>query len=89
MSHKFTCPCCGHKTFDEPPGGTYFICPVCFWEDDNFQLKNPDSTGANKVSLRQAQKNFMDFGACERQMIGHVRKPTATEKRDDNWTPMK
>ena len=86
---KFPCPCCGYKTFDELPNGTYNICQVCFWEDDLVQLDNPDySGGANKVSLRQAQKNFIEFGACEIEMIKHVRQPNPDEMRDDNWAPL-
>ena len=64
MLENFACPCCGYKTFDEKPNGTFEICVVCFWEDDNIQNENPNySGGANKISLKQAQKNFLDFGA--------------------------
>ncbi|MBO5056953.1 MAG: hypothetical protein J6C64_11455 [Lachnospiraceae bacterium] len=74
---KYKCPCCGYYTFDKPPGGTYDICPVCFWEDDGWQLDNPDEGGgANKVSLNQAKLNYMEFGACEPDMKEHVRAAT-------------
>lgn len=54
----FTCPCCGHLIFTEPPG-SYEICSVCGWEDDPVQLANPCTTGgANKESLWEAQRNF-------------------------------
>lgn len=87
---KFTCPCCGYKTFSAKPNGSYDICEVCFWEDDQTQLGDPDyEGGANKVSLRQGQKNFVEFGACEREMINNVRQPTNEEKRDENWNPLK
>jgi len=57
------------------PDGNYEICKVCFWEDDLVQLADPTfEGGANKVSLNQAQKNYREFGACEREMIPHVRK---------------
>lgn len=86
---KFACPCCGHKTFNEEPSGTYGICPVCYWEDDPFQLENPSfAVGANKVSLTEAQKNFMEFGACELEMKKHVRKPFKDEPKDENWKPI-
>ncbi|MDQ0194587.1 rubrerythrin [Paenibacillus wynnii] len=39
---KFTCPCCGYKTLDEEPPGTYDICKICFWEDDGVQFDDPD-----------------------------------------------
>lgn len=34
---KYTCPCCGYKTFDIKPPGTVDICPVCYWQDDLHQ----------------------------------------------------
>ncbi|WP_333696749.1 CPCC family cysteine-rich protein [Flavobacterium sp.] len=83
---KFACPCCGYKTFTQQPNGTYDICQVCFWEDDPIQLKDPDyEGGANKVSLRQGQRNFEKYGACEKEMIKNVRPPKTDEKRDKEW----
>jgi HAD domain in Swiss Army Knife RNA repair proteins/Cysteine-rich CPCC len=59
INSKYTCPCCGHKTYFEKPGGTYGICQICYWEDDPYQLENPDEDcGANPISLRQAQKEY-------------------------------
>ena len=72
---RFACPCCGYKTFFEKPNGSYDICDVCFWEDDSIQNDSPDyAGGANKPSLRQAQKNFMEFGAKRRDVIGKREK---------------
>lgn len=86
---KFACPCCGYKTFREKPNGSYDICEVCFWEDDPIQLDEPDyEGGANTVSLKQGQKNFSEFGACEREMIKNVRQPNRDEQRDENWKPL-
>ena len=79
------CPCCGYKTFSERPG-EYGICPVCYWEDDPHQRKNPDYTGgANAVSLRQGQKNFQELGVCEPALATHVRKPYPDEHREPGW----
>ena len=86
---RFACPCCGYKTLDEKPPGTDNICEVCFWEDDGVQFDDPDYTGgANLVSLRQAQKNFMEFGATDQLVLDFVRMPTKKEKRDENWKPL-
>lgn len=72
----YPCPCCKYLTLKHEADGSYDICPVCFWEDDFVQLKDPDfSGGANKVSLIQARENFLKFGACEEEMVKHVRKP--------------
>lgn len=77
---KYTCPCCGFRTLDEPPPGTFDICPICFWEDDNVQFHDPNlAGGANQISLHQARKNYQDFGACELRCQEHVRKPTQDE----------
>lgn len=66
--------------------GTLEVCKVCFWEDDPFQLDDPDSEGwANGVSLRQGQRNFQKFGACTKDMIKNVRRPNIEEARNDDW----
>lgn len=84
----YPCPCCGYLTFSEKGGGTYEICPICFWEADGVQLDDPNyEGGANSVSLRQAQRNFSEFGAVERRFVRDVRKPTANDLRDINWKP--
>lgn len=76
----YPCPCCGYLTFEEPPNGSYDICPVCFWEDDEIQLEDPDyEGGANGPSLNQCKKNFLEFGAKERRHIKNVRPPTEDE----------
>jgi hypothetical protein len=50
---RVPCPCCGYRTFRDPGYGSYDLCPVCFWEDDDLQLSEPDYRGgANDVSLR-------------------------------------
>lgn len=86
---KFFCPCCGYKRFSHEPNGSYEICEVCYWEDDLTQLNDPDyKNGANRVSLRQAQKNFQLFGACQEDMAKWVRKPAADEARNENWKPL-
>jgi Cysteine-rich CPCC len=67
---------------------TFAICDVCFWEDDPIQLEDPNyKGGANRVSLRQAQWNFILFRACDEKMTKHTRRPTKEEERDENWKP--
>ncbi|MED1780550.1 CPCC family cysteine-rich protein [Brevibacillus fortis] len=88
-TEKYTCPCCGYKTLDEEPPGTYIICKICFWEDDPVQFDDPDyGGGANIPSLRQAQHNFVEFGSCEERCIPFVRNPTIADLRDPNWSPL-
>ncbi len=87
MSNLYTCPCCGYKTLNEKAGGTFEICPVCFWEDDPEQFEDPEYVGGANggVSLRQAQKNFLELGACSEDMVDKVRKPKDYDKKDPNF----
>ena len=55
------CPCCGFNTIEDQMYGSYMLCPICDWEDDQVQLANPCSRGgANHYSLAEQQ---MKFGA--------------------------
>ncbi|MET3194127.1 hypothetical protein ABID96_001095 [Bacillus sp. OAE603] len=83
---KYTCPCCGLKTFSEP-NGSYEICLVCAWQDDGVMNDNPDYWGgANQVCLRQAQRNYIKFGVSEKRFIGRlVRK---NYEKDPLWKPV-
>jgi len=88
MPMKYTCPCCGYKTLSSADRGSYQICPICFWEDDGAQFDDPDyDTGANPMSLRQAQENFQLIGACEEAMLPFVRQPAADDEKDEHWHP--
>lgn len=82
----FPCPCCGYLSFDQPPG-SYEICGICFWEDDELQLEYATTLagGANRPTLLDAQRNFLKFGACEPEMVGNVRSPGPSDIRDPTW----
>ncbi|HEY3469621.1 MAG TPA: CPCC family cysteine-rich protein [Amycolatopsis sp.] len=85
---EYPCPCCGHRTFDEPPG-SFVICSVCFWEDDRVQLRWPDwSGGANSPSLIDAQQAYAEIGATDHRFTRHVRRPHESEPLDDGWRPV-
>lgn len=77
---RYPCPCCRYLTFDTPERGSYDICPICFWEDDQMQFDHPDARGgANRVSLSEARENFVQFQASERRFIKKVRSPLPEE----------
>lgn len=58
---KYKCPCCKNRTLLEEPPGTYQVCPICKWEDDELQYYNPDyKGGANKTSLNEARKKYIE-----------------------------
>src|SRR5262245_51203908 len=75
------CPACGFLTL-EGAYGSYVICDVCGWEDDQVQLANPAfGGGANGESLIEAQSAAL------------ARYPTSVHeavgtKRDSQWRPL-
>jgi hypothetical protein len=78
---RYACPCCGHLTLPKAPPGTFEICPVCRWEDDNVQFDLPDyGGGANSPSLREAQENFKRFGAVTEAEARSARPATREEQ---------
>jgi hypothetical protein len=88
------CLCCGYRTIEgyetnfgyARPPDTFDICPICFWQDDAVGYDKPDiAIGPNHVSLKQAQRNFLAFGASEERVLPYVRKPTPEDERDPNW----
>ncbi len=88
MSGPFACPCCGYPTLPERPPGTFAICEVCFWEDDEVQFRDPSyAGGANRVSLYDAWRNFAACGASAEDRRPHVRGPTEEEatRRSTSW----
>jgi hypothetical protein len=88
MGPDYPCPCCGYVVFGEPAGSDD-ICPICFWEDDLWQLRFVDSTGgANRPSLVEAQRNYASFGCSEPRLLQHVRPPSTFEQRDPEWRPV-
>lgn len=75
---KIACHCCGCLTICQR--GQYEICKVCYWEDDPGQTPEEDTGGANPLSLEDAQKNYRKIGACEPNMLPHVRPPAPDEQ---------
>ena len=76
------CACCGFPTLTESPPGSFEICPVCGWEDDDAQFRDRQyAGGANPVSLAQAQANFLKHGAITEALRAQVRMPTDLERK--------
>lgn len=77
---KNACPCCGYLTLSSVPPGTFEVCPVCFWEDDDAQFRDPDyAGGANTISLNEARSNFRTIRAITPDHVANVRPPEASE----------
>jgi hypothetical protein len=74
--------------FDLLPGH-HQQCPICGWEDDLSQLRFPLMPGSsNLVSLQDAQRNFREFGAAARRLIGLTRDPVEGEGVEPGWRPL-
>lgn len=76
---RYPCLCCGYLT-SFARKSDYDICPVCYWEHDPGQNEDPNlEYGTNPISLTQARKNFLAFGACEEEMMKNTRPPKHEE----------
>jgi hypothetical protein len=85
---RYTCPCCGYKTFGGPPG-TEEVCPICGWLDDLMHLRFAAFNGMpNGISLVDAQMNFALIGAKDPGAVKHVRYPGPHDRRDPDWRPI-
>ena len=81
------CPCCGYATLRER--WSYEICPVCFWEDDGTGEDYPDEAiSPNYTSLRQARRNFIEFGASDAGSLPFVRHPSENERKGYRLVPL-
>lgn len=78
----YPCPSCGFLVFEEPTG-SYDICEICGWEDDDAQLKYPTmKVGANNgESLLDCQKEILKEIPPEIKEHNGVR-------RCSNWRPL-
>jgi hypothetical protein len=86
----FPCSCCGYRVFSA--NEYYEFCPVCYWERWPGETAWPDSwIGTNSVTLRDAQRNFLLFGAISEgydlDFLGN-RPREFNLHRDPNWKPL-
>lgn len=84
---KYTCFICGYRTLDERCG--WEICPICFWEDDVLVQGDEDrSSGANHMTVVEAQANYSRISAISPEYLDKVRPPRENEQRDPDWKPL-
>ena len=77
--HK--CPICGYYTFTEENGNE--ICPVCFWEDDLFdvilEVDESEESMANGISISEARENWKVMRCCRPDIKDFCRNPLPSE----------
>jgi hypothetical protein len=84
---RWACACCGyytlpHAIFD----GCYDICPVCYWENDRVQFRDPTyRRGANKPSLDEARREFARTGSSNVRLARLTRRPSNDEGPPHVW----
>ena len=76
-----TCRCCGYKSVSRPGDE----CAICGWVDVPEPFNADEKRAPNEVALRQAQRNFRNFGAKSTLAIAHVRRPTDDDQKDPCW----
>lgn len=90
---KFTCPCCGYKTFTQKAIDAHETCRNCCWEYDPLQHENPYyAGGANEVSLAEAQQNYVRYRVSEekyRYKYYFNQTPFYSPQKDKNWAILK
>ena len=72
-SLNVTCPCCYYVVIAERD--IYDICSVCYWEDEGIKWDSEidlESVANHGLTLREARKNFIEFGARDQKWIGKV-----------------
>ncbi len=76
---RFVCDCCGYRTLLSK--GSYEICDVCDWEDDEVAGRAGVDTfsGPNNMTLREGRANFAQHGASDLRARGRVRDPKPEE----------
>ncbi len=90
------CPACGYYMFSALNEQSE-ICLICGWQNDLVDLQEMyRPMGSNRVSLEDAQKNFIEIGATEPRFVTEerfikrpfARKPTSSDMRDQKWRPL-
>ena len=86
---KYPCICCGFIVMPDYPG-SYALCPICGWEDDEAQARDPYyAGGANRNSLYAAQQMFLRAGVADGGLLpGSIRDPSEADERDTTWRPI-
>lgn len=81
------CPCCSYRTLHERE--QYYICPVCFWEDDGSDELERHS-GPNHKSLTNGRSLFTETGVSDQRFVDIISQDIQTKfvaASDSDLTP--
>lgn len=59
--------------------GTEWSIEFDFW--DGKDIMDIPSGANHSLTLRQGRANYQEFGACEKEMLQHCRKPRKSEMK--------
>jgi hypothetical protein len=78
---RIPCACCEFLTFYKEDEGHYFICPVCFWEDDRLDTNYEIETSAvnHDMTLKEGKQNYKKLGAVQERLVKYIRPPLDEE----------
>lgn len=77
---KFICPVCGCRTLANR--GENDICQVCYWQDDGEYEEYAPNESNGGLSIARGRKNFIEYGAYDKQYSRSTRKPLRSEITD-------
>lgn len=83
---KHTCPCCGYRTFPDPPGSET-QCYLCGWKDILEQLLDPQLKLPEQIPLFEAQAFFDQHQASSANYLPVNDEPLPEELKDSLWRP--
>ena len=78
---QYRCPICGNYTLDVK--NEYYICPVCFWEDDGSEEYPDEDCGPNHISFNDAKKSWNENAYIHKSDKKYIRKPFGCELPKD------
>ena len=79
---KHPCPICNNYTLDVK--NEYYICPVCFWEDDGSEEYPDENWGPNHISFNDAVKSWNEKGYIDKSFRKFTRRPFGIELSKDS-----
>jgi hypothetical protein len=68
------CPCCSYYSIPKGEDGLFWICQVCYWENDLSEMCEEGYIGVNGISISDAIDNFNNYGVSNMKWIDKIDK---------------